>query len=216
MDCSEKRGNRMPLAAERIDPPPLLGQTYVPVFACHTAIFSRHCPEYHPQQTICLYREVIPVAKTYFITLTGFKQYYDKKPFEPGQIVRLVKEPDNPYDAEAISVELPFIGRVAYVANSPNTVARGTSSAGRIYGTFRRETYAQVLFMTHASILCMLLPPERKKKPAPDPREDTVQAEPGRSVTEATEAPEKKPRRGAGKIRPGLIRQDSQGLFMEL
>jgi len=156
------------------------------------------------------------VSKTYFITLTGFKQYYDKKPFEPGQIVRLVKEPDNPYDAEAISVELPYIGRVAYVANSPSTVARGTSSAGRIYGTFRREAYAQVLFMTHASILCMLLPPERKKKPAPAPREDTTQTEPATLDTEMPAPPEKKPRRRAAKVRPGLIRQDSQGLYMEL
>ncbi len=147
------------------------------------------------------------MGKTFFITLTGFKNYYDRKPFEPGLVVKLVKEPDNPYDAEAISVELPFIGRVAYVANSTNTVARGTSSAGRIHGLFRRETFAQVLFMTHASIICMVLPPEKKAHPAEGDK-------PASESGSADITPARRP--GKPRLRPGFIRQDADGLYMDL
>ena len=62
----------------------------------------------------------------------------------------------------------------------------------------------------------MLLPPERKKKPAPDPRERTAQTDPATLDKEAPALPEIKPRRRTAKARPGLIRQDSQGLYMEL
>ncbi|MBP7401263.1 MAG: DNA-binding protein [Clostridia bacterium] len=135
------------------------------------------------------------MRKAFFITLTGFKHCYDRKPFEPGAIVRLVKEPENPYDAEAISAEMPYIGRVAYVANSPDTVARGTSSAGRIHGTFHREAFAQVLFTTHASVICMLLPPEPKRRASGDPeRKSGTRSSP----------------------RTGFIRKDADGLYMEM
>ena len=60
--------------------------------------------------------------KQCYITITGLKHYYGKKPFRPGQSVRLVKEPGNPYDCEAIRVEMPVIGTVGYVANSSDTV----------------------------------------------------------------------------------------------
>lgn len=38
----------------------------------------------------------------YFITITGIDHYYGKTPFEIGRIAKLVKEPENPHDAEAI------------------------------------------------------------------------------------------------------------------
>lgn len=100
--------------------------------------------------------------KTYFITLTGVKHYFGMKPFEPGRVVKLVKDPQNEYDAEAVSVELPYIDRVAYVANSAETVARGTCSAGRIYDLFETFAYARVLFITHASIICVLILPDEE------------------------------------------------------
>lgn len=53
-------------------------------------------------------------------------------------------------------------------------------------------------------------------KPEPDPQVGTVQTEPATLDKEASEPAEKKPRRRAAKVRPGLIRQDSQGLYMEL
>ena len=46
------------------------------------------------------------MAKTYF-TLTGTKHYYGRDFLEKGMQVKLIKEPDNDYDREAIRVELP-------------------------------------------------------------------------------------------------------------
>ena len=45
-----------------------------------------------------------------FITITGLKFHFGSKPFEVGQKVKLVKEPDNEYDSEAIKAELPGLG----------------------------------------------------------------------------------------------------------
>ena len=45
-----------------------------------------------------------------FITITGLKFHFGSKPFAVGQKVKLVKEPDNEYDSEAIKAELPGLG----------------------------------------------------------------------------------------------------------
>ena len=47
--------------------------------------------------------------KTYF-TLTGTNHYYGKAFLKPGMKVKLIKEPDNEYDTEAIRVELEGLG----------------------------------------------------------------------------------------------------------
>ncbi|MBE6679520.1 MAG: DNA-binding protein [Ruminococcaceae bacterium] len=97
---------------------------------------------------------------TMFVTITGIHHYYGDKPFEIGRVVRLVKEPDNKYDDDAIRVELPFIETVGYVANSTNTVYRGTYSAGRIYDKIEDAAFAEVAFITHSSVIAAVLPPE--------------------------------------------------------
>lgn len=58
----------------------------------------------------------------YYITLTGLNHYFGIAPFAVGQKVRLVKEPENLFDHEAIRAELPGLGKVGYVANSTHTV----------------------------------------------------------------------------------------------
>ncbi len=73
-----------------------------------------------------------------FITITGLKFYFGSKPFAVGQKVKLVKEPDNEYDSEAIKAELPGLGCAGYVANSPRTVLGDCISAGRL--TTKSET----------------------------------------------------------------------------
>ena len=97
---------------------------------------------------------------TMFVTITGIHHYYGDKPFEIGRVVRLVKEPDNKHDNDAIRVELPFIETVGYVANSTNTVYRGTYSAGRIYDKIEDAAFAEVAFITHSSVIAAVLPPE--------------------------------------------------------
>ncbi|MFC0905714.1 HIRAN domain-containing protein [Clostridium sp. MT-14] len=96
----------------------------------------------------------------YFITITGLNHYYDKKPFEVGRILKIVKEPENEYDQEAICAELPYIGTVGYVANSPGTVFRGTVSSGRLYDSIGDYAYAQVCFITHSSVIALVLSPD--------------------------------------------------------
>ena len=46
--------------------------------------------------------------------------------------MRLLKEPDNEYDKEALRVELKGLGKIGYVANSIYTVIGECSSAGRM------------------------------------------------------------------------------------
>ena len=67
------------------------------------------------------------------ITVTGLKYYFGAFPFEKGQKLLLVKEPENEHDKEAIRVELTGLGKVGYVANSSFSVLGDTMSAGGIY-----------------------------------------------------------------------------------
>lgn len=92
--------------------------------------------------------------KELYVTITGFKNYYDRKPFRIGQLIRCAKEPDNTFDAEAIRCFLPLIGTVGYVANSANTVAGGTYSAGRLYDQVPRRFYVRVCFTTFTKVIC--------------------------------------------------------------
>ena len=57
-----------------------------------------------------------------YVAVVGFGQFYGRKIFKPEQIVKLVKEPNNAFDDEAIRVELEPVGQVGYVANSTATV----------------------------------------------------------------------------------------------
>ena len=123
----------------------------------------------------------------HFITITGIDHYYGKTPFEIGRIARISKEPENPHDPEAIRVELPVIGTIGYVANSTNTVYRGTASAGRIYDKIGDYAFARVFFVTHSSAIALVLsttPPGPASAPpprAPSPARRTV-AGSGRSA----------------------------------
>lgn len=46
-----------------------------------------------------------------YVTVTGFANYYHKKPFAIGNVLICVKEPSNKYDSEAITVKLPITAR---------------------------------------------------------------------------------------------------------
>lgn len=92
-----------------------------------------------------------------FITITGIDHYYGKKPFEIGRVFKIIKEPDNDYDNEAICAFLPFIEKIGYVANSTRTVYQGTVSAGRLYDKIDDYAYARTMFITHSSIIALVL-----------------------------------------------------------
>lgn len=89
-----------------------------------------------------------------FVTVTGFANYYGKKPFSIGNVLICEKDPSNKYDSEAILVRLPIIGVVGYIANSIYSIAGGTMSAGRIYDKVEDRFYIRVLFVTQSKIIC--------------------------------------------------------------
>ncbi|MBQ7100043.1 MAG: HIRAN domain-containing protein [Clostridia bacterium] len=95
-----------------------------------------------------------------FITITGVNHYFGMKPFKIGKIFKIVKEDDNDYDDEAIRAELPMIDTIGYVANSTNTVYAGTVSAGRLYDKIDDYAYAQTMFITHSSVIALVLSPD--------------------------------------------------------
>ncbi len=97
------------------------------------------------------------------ITITGINNYYGKKPFKVGSTVKLEKEPDNRHDSDAIVVTLPYIEKIGYVANSIHTVYEGTLSAGRLYDKFESAAYAEVIVVTHSSVVARLLPDSEVK-----------------------------------------------------
>ena len=74
--------------------------------------------------------------------------------------VRLVKEPDNEYDKEAIKVEMDGLGLVGYVANSPYTVQGESMSAGRLYDRIGDEAKGVVKYVLPRGILCELMEQE--------------------------------------------------------
>ena len=92
-------------------------------------------------------------GKKYYITITGISHYGGCEMFRPGMPLSLVKDTDNCYDDEAISVYSEKGCRGGYVANSVHTTARGTFSAGRLYDKFVDEAPARVLFVMPETVI---------------------------------------------------------------
>ena len=98
-----------------------------------------------------------------FITITGLKFHFGSKPFEVGQKVKLVKEPDNEYDSEAIKAELPGLGCTGYVANSPHTVLGDCISAGRLYDKIGDIATVKVGYVLDNAVICKVKIAEKEK-----------------------------------------------------
>ncbi len=95
------------------------------------------------------------MSKIYF-TITGTKYRYGSDFFCKGDKVKLVKEPDNPYDNEAIRVEVEGLGLVGYVANSVYTVLGDSYSAGRIYDRIGYVAGGKVVAVLPQGVICRL------------------------------------------------------------
>ena len=91
-----------------------------------------------------------------YFTITGMNHYYGSDFLKKGMKVKLVKEPDNEYDKEAIRVEMKGLGKIGYVANSPHTVIGASESAGRMYDKTKKKAKGSVLLITPKGILCEL------------------------------------------------------------
>ncbi|MBE5866119.1 MAG: DNA-binding protein [Lachnospiraceae bacterium] len=99
--------------------------------------------------------------KIYF-TIAGTQHHFGQEYFEPKMEVKLVKEPDNEYDKEAIRVEMDGLGLVGYVANSPYTIQGESMSAGRLYDRIGDTAAGVVKYVLPKGILCELVTEERE------------------------------------------------------
>jgi len=110
------------------------------------------------------YGEESVMDKNLYVTVTGINHYFGQKPFEPGRVIKLVKDRNNEYDSEAIAVKLPQIGKIGYIANSVHTVIQGTHSAGRLYDKIGKKAYAEVMFITRDSVIAKIIDASDVKK----------------------------------------------------
>ena len=94
--------------------------------------------------------------KDVYFTITGLNHYYGSDFLKNGMKVKLIKEPDNQYDKEAIRVELKGLGKVGYVANSTYTVMGDSMSAGRMYDLMKKKAKGKILLVTSKGVLCEL------------------------------------------------------------
>ena len=108
-----------------------------------------------------------------YATIVGLNNYEGNKVFKIGSIVRLVKEPDNDYDLEAIACESKYVGKTGYIANSTQTVTKGTMSAGRIYDKIEDISFCEVKFVSKDSVIAKVLTYEEIKELQDKNEEDT-------------------------------------------
>lgn len=92
-----------------------------------------------------------------YITITGSIHYLGLDYYKIGQKLTLKKDPDNIYDSEAIKIESDNGSTLGYVANSTNTVAKGTHSAGYVYKSIKQNQKCEVLFVIDDSVIAKLL-----------------------------------------------------------
>lgn len=95
------------------------------------------------------------MKKLYF-TITGLSFRFGSDFLKPGMKVRLVKEPDNKYDREAIAVKLEGLGTIGYVANSIRTVLGESCSAGRLVDKITDDAIGKVLYVLDKGVICVL------------------------------------------------------------
>ena len=96
------------------------------------------------------------MSEIYF-TIAGTNHWHGDEFIELKMEVKLVKEPDNEVDTEAIKVEMPGIGQIGYVANSPYTVIGESYGADRLYDKVGEEAYGEVMYILPKGVLCRLL-----------------------------------------------------------
>lgn len=95
-----------------------------------------------------------------YATVVGLKNYKGSQVFKLNSKIKLIKEPENDYDTEAIACELKYIGKTGYIANSTTTVIKGTMSAGRIYDKVEDVSFAEVKFIANDSVIAKIMKPE--------------------------------------------------------
>ncbi len=91
-----------------------------------------------------------------YFTIAGCRHYFGSDFMKKGMKVKLVKEPDNEYDKEAIKVTYEGLGKIGYVANSSYTVIGESMSAGRLYDKIGDTAYVKVVLVTPTGTICKI------------------------------------------------------------
>lgn len=107
-----------------------------------------------------------------YITINALHKFHGEKPLKIDGIVKLVKEPDNKYDTEAIACEMRYFGKIGYVANSTNTVVKGCMSAGRLYDKINDEYFAKIKFIANSIAIAKVLTSEEYVEEVENPESD--------------------------------------------
>lgn len=89
-----------------------------------------------------------------YFTIAGTSHHFGSDFMEPKMHVKLIKEPENEYDKEAIRVEMDGLGLVGYVANSPHTVKGESMSAGRLYDKIGDTAEGIILYVIPQGAIC--------------------------------------------------------------
>lgn len=92
-----------------------------------------------------------------FVTITGSEYYLGTDSYKIGQTLLLIKEPDNPYDDESIKVETESGAMCGHVANSVDSVARGSHSAGYIYNSINDNQKCKIAFILDERVIAELI-----------------------------------------------------------
>ena len=95
--------------------------------------------------------------KDTLITITGLNFRFGSDFLKKGMKVKLVKEPENEFDKEAIRIEFKGLGTIGYVANSTKTVVGESISAGRLYDRIGRKAKAKVMIKLDNAVICKVL-----------------------------------------------------------
>lgn len=101
--------------------------------------------------------------KKMYITIAGTDFEYGNEYLKEGMTVKLIKEPDNKYDKEAIKVVLKPFGTIGYVANSVKTVLGNCYSAGRLYDKIGKKAKAKICFITPSGVIAKVKKAEKSK-----------------------------------------------------
>lgn len=91
-----------------------------------------------------------------YFTIAGCKHYFGSEFMKKGMKVKLVKEPDNEFDKEAIQVTIKGLGKCGYVANSPYTVKGESMSAGRLYDKLGDKAKGKIVYVIGGDAICRI------------------------------------------------------------
>lgn len=99
-----------------------------------------------------------------YVTIAGTQFRYGSEFLEKGTVVKLIKEPDNKYDKEAIKVNLTPFGTIGYVANSVKTVIGDCYSAGRLYDKIGDKAEAEICYNLPDCLIARVIVEKKKDK----------------------------------------------------